>query len=257
VEKLVRVTMAISFFAMVFVFINSPIPVFGSDTIEEDEPVACIMMCIDDPTTEEVECNSACSTTPLPIDPSPSGEVIEIYSYDEPISLYISTGEEKWIGFKLMAGTYFLENDMWGAMEIYELFAEDLTLIPYNPVNSIQVTIDNSGYYYLHLIANRDVDFQLVFKLDTLQGTNTEPYEGEDTIIEGEEDEQIVQKDGEPLINTSVDDVFETQTEEEAVLVGLPWSDEESASWVFPSLLFLVFSGLIVFKVFKPVGLPK
>lgn len=62
------------------------------------------------------------------------------------------TTEGGWIRLALTAGVYTIEADAWGAFAEAVLQDAAATVVPYDAVGSIQVTIAADGNYFLHLV---------------------------------------------------------------------------------------------------------
>ncbi|MCK7487565.1 MAG: hypothetical protein MZU97_20160 [Bacillus subtilis] len=81
----------------------------------------------------------------------------KVYLPDAPIAIPLVANQNGWVKLQFAAGTYTLESAVFGVISQSYLTLPDLTVIPYNAVGSIQVTIATEGVYYFYLIPTTDV----------------------------------------------------------------------------------------------------
>jgi hypothetical protein len=79
------------------------------------------------------------------------------YLPDAPIAIPLLAGQNGWVKLQLTAGVYTLESAAFGLISASYLVFPDLTVVPYDAVGSIQVTIAVEGVYYFYLIPSVDI----------------------------------------------------------------------------------------------------
>ncbi|MGD9910458.1 MAG: hypothetical protein AB7U79_07665 [Candidatus Izemoplasmatales bacterium] len=87
----------------------------------------------------------------------------KVYPSDSQIQLPVVEGENGWIQLYLEAGTYNIESSNFGVISSSYLVNGSMELIEYNAVNSIQVTIPESGNYYFYIIPSVSTEIDLSF----------------------------------------------------------------------------------------------
>lgn len=87
----------------------------------------------------------------------------KVYASDSVISLPLIAGENGWVQVYLDEGTYNLECANFGEISSSYLVDASMTVIQYNAVNSIQVSIFEPGSYYFYLIPSVSTNLELSF----------------------------------------------------------------------------------------------
>lgn len=88
----------------------------------------------------------------------------KVYTASQDIIFPVTAGENGWIQLNLEAGTYDLMSDNLGLFSASQVFDSTQTLIEYNPVGMIQLTVGETGTYYFYLVPTADFTLDLSFE---------------------------------------------------------------------------------------------
>lgn len=86
------------------------------------------------------------------------------YVADTSIVIPVKAQENGWLKVELEAGTYDLISSNWGLFSASKLYNSLQEEVPYNAVDMIQVTIEQSGTYYFYLVPTSDLTLDLTFQ---------------------------------------------------------------------------------------------